>query len=48
MVIIGYKSGNRAEVFLYMFGKTYKEICLIPANLERSGSATYSYSANIQ
>jgi len=39
---------NRAEVFLYMFGKTYKEICLIPANLERSGSATYSYSANIQ
>ncbi|MEZ0537294.1 MXAN_6640 family putative metalloprotease [Caldicellulosiruptoraceae bacterium PP1] len=39
---------NRAEILNYLFGATYKEICLIPSYLEKSGSASYTYSASIQ
>ncbi|NSW90903.1 MAG: hypothetical protein HPY74_09595 [Firmicutes bacterium] len=42
------KTYNRAEIIIHGFGKIYKEICLIPANLENKiDGASYNYSANI-
>lgn len=40
---------NRAEIILQDFGSEYKEICLIPANLEKAvDGLQYKYSAAIQ
>lgn len=43
------KAGTRTEIVCESFGSVYKEVCLIPANLEKEhNGASYSYSAVVE